>query len=237
MKFEKQFQVFSNDTGHNGKVRPAAFLQYFQQIAGNHMMAEGPTYAELFHRGLAFVLSRIHVKLYAPLLEYEDITVQTWTCLEKGASFGRAYRVMRGDETVAEAMAVWALLNVSEGRLMRVDEVDFHYSGDEPLDIACRFALPRVPLTDVMTRTVLYEDVDCNGHLNNTRYADWLCNAIPDIDRVTVTDLQIHYVNEARLGEAVTIGYGTADDGNTHVFETRLPNGTCNVKAIIMTKE
>ena len=237
MKYERQFQVFSTDTGHNGKVRPAAFLQYFQQIAGNHMRAEGPTYAELFARGLAFVLSRLHVQWYRPLTEYADITVQTWTCLEKGASFGRGYRVVCDGDVIAEAMAVWALLNVNEGRLMRVDEVDFHYSGDEPLPIPCRFALPRVPLTEVMTRTVLYEDVDCNGHVNNARYADWLCNCIPAIDRLTVTDLQLHYVKEARLGETVTIWYGTADDGATHVFETRLANGECNVRAVIKTKE
>lgn len=237
MRFERQFQVFSTDTGHNRNVRPAAFLQYFQQIAGNQMLVEGPTYAELFEQGLAFVLSRMHVRLYAPLYEYETITVQTWTCLEKGASFGRGYRVLRGEEIVAEAMAVWALLDVRAGVLKRVDEVDFHYSGDEPLDLPCRFVLPRVMLTEVAHRTVLYEDIDCNGHLNNTRYADWLCNHIPDIDGVRVTDLQLHYVREAKLGETLTVLYGAADDGDTHVFETRFANGDCNLRAVIRTQK
>lgn len=199
------------------------------------MLAEGPTYAALFQKGLAFVLSRMSVRFYAPLFEYDDITLQTWTCLEKGASFGRAYRVLRGDEVVAEAMAVWALINLNEGRLMRVDEVDFHYSGDEPLDIPTRFSFPRVPLDEVAARTVLYEDVDCNGHMNNARYADWLCNCIPDIDVLTVTELQIYYVQEAPLGETVTVLYGEADDGGTHLFETHLPNGDVNVRAVIRT--
>lgn len=235
MKYETQFQVFATDTGRNKTARPSALLRYFQQAAGNQMMAERPTYAELFARGLAFVLVRMHVQMYRPLFEYDEITVQTWTCLEKGASFGRGYRLLRGGETIAEAMAVWALLDVNKKRLVRVKEADLHYGGDEPLSIPCRFAFPRVPLQEVAVRTVLDEDVDCNGHLNNTRYADWLCHYLPE--GACVTDLQIHYVNEAPLGAAVTVLYGIADDGQTYVFETRLQNGECNVRALITTKK
>lgn len=234
MKYEKEFQVFATDTGRDGAVRPSALLRYCQQAAGNQMIAEGLSYAQLFAEGLAFVLSRMHLQVYASLHEYDTVTVQTWTCLEKGASFGRGYRLLHGDTVVAEAMSVWALLNVREKRLMRVEEAPCRYRGDEPLDIPCRFAIPRVAMAEVATRVVLPEDVDCNGHLNNTRYADWLCNFLPD---ETVTDLQLHYVNEAPLGVAVTICYGTADDGHTHVFETRLPDGTVNVRALITTKE
>lgn len=235
MKYEKQFQVFATDTGRDGTVRPSALLRYCQQGAGNQMLAEGASYAQLFADGLAFVLSRMHLQVYAPLREYETVTVQTWTCLEKGASFGRGYRLLNGDTVVAEAMSVWALLNLREKRLMRVEEAPCRYARDEPLPIPCRLVMPRVPLHTVATRTVLPEDVDCNGHLNNTRYADWLCNHLPD--GAMVTDLQLHYVNEAPLGAAVEILYGTADDGRTHVFETRLPDGRCNVRAILTTKE
>lgn len=237
MAFEKQFQVYSTDAGHNSLVRPAAILRYLQEAAVHQMLTEGPSYRELFEKGFAFILSRINLQLYRPLYEYELVTARTWACAERGASFGRSYQLFRGDELIAEAVAVWGLIDIQKGTPVRVDEAGLHYSNDEALPLAPRFVMPRVPLTEVARRTVLYEDVDCNGHLNNTRYPDWLCSCIPDIDRLRVTGVQIHYAAEAPLGETVTILRGEADDGRTQVFETRRADGTCNVRALITVED
>lgn len=236
MTYEKRFEVYSTDVGHNELARPSAILRYMQETAVHQMLDEGPSYRQLFERGYAFILSRINMQMYLPLYEYEQVTVQTWACAERGARFGRSYRVLRGEEIVAEAVAVWALLDIKNGVLMRAEEVDFHYGSDDPLPLSARFAFPKVPLTEAAQRTVMYEDVDCNGHLNNTRYPDWLCNCIPDVDNVRITSMNIHYVAEAPLGEVVTILCGEADDGATHVFETRRADGSCNVRALITTE-
>ena len=106
MKFEKHFEAFSTDAGHNHLVRPAAIVRYLQEAAVHQMLTEGPSYRELWEQGLAFILSRLNLRLYLPLYEYERFTVQTWACAERGASFGRSYRLIRGDDVVAEAVAV-----------------------------------------------------------------------------------------------------------------------------------
>ncbi len=233
MAFEKTFQVFSTDAGYNSLVRPAAVLRYLQEAAVHQMLAEGPSYRELFEKGYAFILSRVNLQLYRPLYEYEQVTARTWACAERGVSFGRSYQLWRGDDLIAEAVATWALVNIQNGTLVRVDEADLHYSHNDPLPLSPRFVMPRVPLAEVATRTVQYEDVDCNGHLNNTRYPDWLCNHIPHINDRRVAGVQIHYVTEAKLGETLTIYHGEADNGNTHVFETRRSDGSLNVRALI----
>ena len=236
MRYEKEFEVFSTDVAHNQLARPSAILRYLQEAAVHQMLEEGPSYRELFLKGYAFILSRIHLQIYRPLYEYERVTAQTWACAEHGASFGRSYRLMRGDEVVAEAFASWALVDIQTGSLVRVEDAELHYGTGEPLPLSARFVLPRVPMTEIALRQVQYEDVDCNGHLNNTRYPDWLCNCIPGIDGLRVTGVRIHYVAEAPLGETVTILYGQADDGNTHVFETRRQDGKCNIRALITTE-
>lgn len=235
MRYEKTFQVLSTDVGHNRLTRPAAVLRYLQEAAVHQMLTEGPSYRELFEQGRAFLLSRVNLQLYLPLYEYETVTAQTWACAEHGVSFGRSYRLLRGEDVVAEAVATWALVDVNTGDLVKVEESGLRYGWDEPLPLSARFVLPRVPLMPVAQRTVLYEDVDCNGHLNNTRYPDWLCNVIPDVDDRRVTGVRIQYAAEAKLGETVTILRGEADDGATHVFETRRADGSCNVRAVITT--
>lgn len=237
MKYEREFEVFSVDAGHNSYVRPAVILRFLQEAAVHQMLDEGPSYRELFDKGYAFVVSRLNLQLYLPLYEYEKVTAQTWACAEKGVTFGRSYRLLRGDEVVAEAFANWALLDIKNGTLVRTDEVEFAYGSDEPLPLSPRFVIPKVALAEVEKRQVQYEDVDCNGHLNNARYPDWLCNCIPNIDEVRVTGVQIHFAAEARLGETLTIFRGEADEGQTYVFETYRADGKCNIRALITVQK
>ncbi len=236
MRYEKEFEFHSADAGVNGQVRPAVILRYLQEAAVCQMKAEGPSYRDLWAQGKAFVLSRINLQLYAPVYEFERVTVQTWACSERGASFGRSYRLLRGEQVVAQAVAVWALLDTVNGTLLRVEDLAFRYGADEPLPLSPRFAFPRLPLEEVARRTVQYEDVDCNRHLNNARYPDWLCNCLPDPIHRRVTELQLHYVAQAPLGEPVTIFRGEAED-KVYYFETRLGDGSCNIRARLVLEE
>lgn len=233
MKYEKEFEFYSTDAGYNGQVRPAVILRYLQEAAVNQMKDEGPSYRDLWEQGKAFILSRINLQIYAPLYEYERVTVQTWACNERGVSFGRSYRLLRDGAVVAEAIAVWALVDVKNGTLLRVEDLTHRYGADEALSLSPRFVLPKVAMQPIGTRQVQYEDVDCNGHLNNARYPDWLCNLVPDMEHKQVTGVQIHYVSEAPLFETLTLYRGEADDGHTYVFEFLRADGSVNCRALV----
>ena len=50
------------------------------------------------------------------------------------------------------------------------------------------------------TRRVTYSDVDYNGHMNNTKYPDMLCDFLPDATRRRVSGLSLSYLHEAPYG-------------------------------------
>ena len=53
----------------------------------------------------------------------------------------------------------------------------------------------------------LYTDLDPNGHVNNTKYADWLCNAL-GIDCMAahqLGSLTIHFNSEVRPGQPLSL--------------------------------
>ena len=62
----------------------------------------------------------------------------------RGVTDTRCYRILRGDEIVAEATSVWALVGVEDRKLRRVGEVPLHYCEDDPLelDLSARFRIP-----------------------------------------------------------------------------------------------
>jgi len=59
----------------------------------------------------------------------------------------------------------------------------------------------------VISHEPVYTDLDANGHVNNTRYVDWLCNALGmEIMKDHPPErLIIHYDNEIRPGTPVKL--------------------------------
>ena len=239
MKFTETYRISSHDFAHNNCMRPSAVLRYMMETANRNMYVQKPSYSELLAQGYAFLVGRTHLCIYADVQAYDTVTVETWAIPEKGASFDRCYRLLKDGEVVAEAYCVFGLLNLHEKRLCRAGEVDLSYYTDEPLAISTRFRLPDREMTVVGEREIRYADTDCNAHMNNTNYPDMLCDFIPEIDQVRVTDVQIAFVSEAPLGERLTVKMGRCEDADKTVFafETLRADGSVNIRALIETQK
>ena len=53
----------------------------------------------------------------------------------------------------------------------------------------------------------VYTDLDANGHVNNTKYADWLCNVLGTevMTHTPVRELTIHFDHEIRPDQEVEL--------------------------------
>ncbi len=238
MKFIETYQICSYDLAHNNRIRAGAVLRYMMETANRNMFVQKPSYSDLLQQGYAFLVSRTHLKIYGEFQPYDTITAETWAIEEKGASFDRCYRLLRDGKVLAEAYSVFGLLNVNTGKLCRAGEIDIPYYQDEPLPLSTRFRLPDDRRTVVGTREIRYADIDCNGHMNNANYPDMLCDFIPVIDNIRITDIQLQYVSEAPLGEVLTIqrSQQPTENGFLYAFETIRSDGTVNVRALIETE-
>ena len=231
MKWTESYRVSAQDTDFNRVASASALMRFMQDTANYHMEGMGPAYDELFDSGRAFIIGRFAMVCPAALHSHDAITVQTWAAPSRAASFNRCYRITRGDETVAEASSVWALVNTNDGSLIRVEESGIDYGEDEALTIAepLRFRIPRgAELTALGTHSVTYADVDVNRHMNNTKYADMLCSFI-DMSDVRVRSFVINYVTEAPLGSELSV-FRTSE-GDAHYFRTLHADGKVNVEA------
>ncbi len=236
MKWTGNYKVNNHDTDLNNIVSLTGILRYMQDAANCQMKAEGPSYDELFSRGLAFVLSRIKVSVYHPIYAHDEIEVSTWACESSGVSFNRCYSIKKNGEIMAEAYSIWALVDTNAHKLIRVSDFEGDYSQDAPveLDMAKRFRLPAdINLTLVGERCVEYQDVDINRHINNTRYGDILCGYVPEITGNRVIQFEINYISEAPLGETIKVYMAKGDEG-TYFFRTVRDGGKTNIEAEMM---
>lgn len=238
MKWTEEFRVSSQDCDLNGIVGAGAILRYMQETAVLQMSGQGPSYNALMESGYSFVLSRIGMSLYAPLYAEDRIRVESWAVASRGMTYNRCYRIVRGENIVAEATAALALIDIQNRKPHRVGEIPTNYSEDVPLelDLPVRFRIPpEAEMKLVGERTVFYADVDRNGHMNNTRYLDMFCSYLPDMHHQRVISALISYAAEAPLGETEKIYCGLYD--GTYYLRSVRPNGMVNAETEILLEE
>ena len=209
MIFSLNYTTRWHDTDANRTVRPTQILVFMQEASNHHIKSLGVDLDKLRdEQGLAFLLSKIRLALYKPLYAFEEITVETWTTASRGFSFNRFFKIKRGDEVIAAADTTWALISLKSGELCKVDEFDFKFEHEEPIDIGLpmRFRVPKNELLELIgERKIVYSDLDYNMHMNNTRYADMLCDFMPYDKISNIKGISLSYLHEAAFGNTVKV--------------------------------
>jgi len=239
MSYSMRISVPVHDTDARHIARPSSVWRWLQEAANRQMLTERPSYDELMERGLSFLLSRMCVDFIRPILQYEDLTVETFALPSRGFSFDRGYRLTDAEgKTVAAGLSVWALYDRNAGRFARVETLGDGYSGGEAPSVStpARFLIPEtVALAPVGERKVMWSDVDVNRHVNNTGYPNILCDYLPDPGAGDLLGMSINYRNEAKLGETVGIfrGEETTPEGLRRYWFRTFAGEKINVEAMM----
>ena len=220
----------------NNVASASAILRYMQDAAYGQMYHNPPSMDDLRKENKVFVLSRLVMNVYAPLHVCEELVAESWACESRGASFLRCCRLKRGEETVAEVTAIWALVDAETKRLLRVSEYDPPYSCEPPLemDAPARIRIPRdAEMTLVGEHSVIYSEVDINRHINNTNYPDILCSYAGDMRGKRVSRISLNYCHEAALGDTLKVYSAEGEEEGSVIFRTIRSDGQVNVEAEI----
>ncbi len=238
MKWEEAYKVKFHDTDSKEILSASGTFKCIQEAAMCQLNSQKPTYTDLLNQGKVYLLSAIRVEMYYPIYAYEEITARSWACPSKGVSFVRSYEIERDGEIVCEAVSSWALVSVKDKKLIKVEDADTsNYSTDEPVktEHPLRIRIPSaLPMSLMGEYTIRYADIDINGHMNNTNYADMLCNYIPEMGNLRIKSVGINYSAEARLDETVKV-YMSKIDGK-YYFRTVRSDGKTNVEAEFITE-
>ena len=174
-----------------------------------------------------WVIAKQTLKINKPI-RVDDV-VEFSTIIGNGSSaiFPRYYFITRDGEEVANCSAVWTLLDLEKRRIviprregLKVPVVEHDLALDAPKNIEYENELKHV-----MTRQVLYSDIDLNQHMNNARYIDWALDVL-DLDlhrNHFISEVTIHYKKEILPLAFVDLYVGCAD--NRHIVEGRNKEG------------
>lgn len=203
-------KVASYDVDERDRIRLSAVLRYQQEAAEQHLGLAGLGWRALSEAGIAFVTSRWHTVIHRlPELE-EEVVLTTWHRERKGPRFFRCYEWHTAyGQLLVEGVMQFALVSVTDHRLLRGDEfMRLAPLPDAPRGVTCADPARFTPtdLAAAGTYWVRRSDLDRNGHMNNTHYADLLCDFVPEAAAErTPTEVHLHFAGECRLGDEITL--------------------------------
>lgn len=130
-----------------------------------------------------FVLTKETIILKRPIKSEELINLYTRASGYKRIQFSRNYCVEdENKEEIATIYSLWTLIDIQKRRIIKPDKAGIKM----PKIISYPYALDNfheikdnLELSLVMERTVLYSDIDINQHFNNSRYIEWVFDAMP----------------------------------------------------------
>lgn len=229
--YEWTVKIDSYMVGPDRCLRPSYQLKLQQEVGERHFVDAGLGYEALLREGLVFVLTRLKtVILRAPRLN-ETVTIRTWHRQTKGAQFYRCYRFLSADgEVLIDSVTAFSLVDPVEHKLLRPSAFDkFGIEGsDQTVEHCSDPSRLRPPegMTSVGEHIVRWSEIDFNGHLNNTEYADLVCDYPPEgLAGRRITGLEIGYHREVREGQVLSLT--ACDDGQAVWMQGTTDTGRC----------
>ena len=216
----------------------SALLRFMQNAATAHYETLGVGRMKLIEDGVVFLLSKIALKVGKMPKSNETVTLTTWEYGIKGAYFVRNFTFSTENcENAVIAQTLWVAANPETHSIVRPS--DFPYPINEnPVEVgvsAGKVSDRGYQAVRVETRTVRYSDLDCNGHMNNTVYAD-ICTDIlfNHIGKVDVHEFAINFNRECKVGDELTLTLSKSPtDPTDFVISGDFPDGTNSFKSRI----
>jgi len=199
-----------NDFDKFGRIKPSRVFEIFQDAAWLHAKQGGVGVEDLREKSLLWMVTKESFELKARLFPFEEIAVKTWFCKNPRLALYRGFSFIGADGQLAViGNSQWVVANAETRRLEKVGRL---YG-----DSVSRFdevKMERIDCAECDTpcfnHTVRLEDIDLNGHANNTVYA----NLCVDACNMSFNVLQIDFHRELLLGDTVTVF--AKNDGGRH---------------------
>jgi len=219
--FKKEFTVQHIHLDALGRVKPSVMLHFIMRTVSAQCTQLGVSWDDIRPLGLIWVVGRSHLRIYrAPRLN-EKLIVETWPMPATRSAFPRA-AVVKSEtgEVLYRCTTLWALVNKTTRRLVLPEASGVTFPGcilGDELPVPNSFAA--APLGEISLRKVCFSELDLNGHMNNTKYLDWVNDLLPSgyHKEHPFRDVNICYLSEALEGQTLTLSLNHLEDGSLQV--------------------
>ena len=234
------YTVTSLHTDCFDRIKLSCLLRMAQDAATAHCVRLGTDWDTMASKGYFWAVSRQRIEVSRLPVTGETITVKTWPMPTTNVAYPRATAGYDADgNELFRLISLWVIVNI-QSRTMVLPRrsgvgVEGTIFGNE---LPVPTGLSNRDLPNTRLHTVGFTELDINGHVNNTRYVDWLYDLLPAEFHKShpVKAATICYHNEAKEGQQIRLEWEQADvlqvdgsvpktdasDGYTRIFSAQM---------------
>ena len=192
-----------------GYLKPSAMLFFAQEVAGQHCTELSVDYDTLMRRRMFWAVIRHRVQITRTPMRGETIRVETWPMPTTRVAYPRS--VVAYDEAGNEcfrSISLWVLMDMDSRNMILPGKSGIEVAGTlRGTELAPPGALTPGKPMQRRRRFVNFTDLDRNGHMNNTRYFEWIYDLLPSAFHGShrVKEFTVCYFSESREGDELTL--------------------------------
>ena len=209
--YTQNFEITDHYVDCFGRMTPASILLMIQEVAGKHCTALSVDYDTLAKRRMFWAVTRHRVQVSRMPRLGETIRVETWPMPTTRVAYPRS--VVAYDAAGNEcfrAISLWVLMNLNTRSMILPGKSGISVVGSlRGLELPSPGSLALMDHTQTRQRQVCFTDLDRNGHMNNTRYLNWVSDLLPSAfhQEHEVKEFTICYHAEAREGQLLDLSW------------------------------
>ena len=215
--YSQSFEISDLHVDCYGRLLPSKILYMMQEVAGNHFAQLSMDYDSLAQRGLFWAVTRHKVQITRLPLRGETIRLETWPMPTTRVAYPRSIVAYdQGGSEVFRSITLWVLMDLNSRSMVLPGKSGIEVAGTlRGNELVSPMGLPSKFLANHCSRTVSFTDLDRNGHMNNTKYLDWIYDLLPTAfhKEHTIREFTLCYLNEAREGQNLTLSWDFPEEG------------------------
>lgn len=220
---------------HRSEMPLWVIYRFLQEAAEYNAVDLGFDTESMLKRSLTWLLVRLQLRVGSVPTQRTTVRAESWPSGVQSRFALRDFRLWwdGATEPFAVASSAWMLLDMQRKRPVVVEG----HVGRAHLKRTEHMVLEPFPSINpsghpdfTMDLKVRRADLDINDHVNNTHYAEWIAEAVPESvwRSSSITALDIEYKRAVQFGETIRID-SYAVDGSTYLHRMRGSGGRGDV--------
>lgn len=207
--YSKKYYIETSDVDPFCELKLSSLFRIMQDTATDGVEEIGTGKAMTIDKGMFWVITRYSVDIIRNPRYQERIIVKTYPGDDMKFIFPRYFQIeSESGEVLVKASSTWVVLDKINHKIVLRPFPGVNVPHEHLVD---EEKLPRkveaLNLLKVMDRKVCYSDTDLNGHLNNTKYIDYIID-IHSKDFYSKNKIKhfiINYDHEIQADETVSL--------------------------------
>ena len=214
--FTKEYEITDAAVDCFGYLKPSMLLFLCQDVAGHHCQILGTDFEALAQKNMIWAIIRQKVQITRLPRSGETVRIETWPMPTTRTCYPRSTVAYDKDgHELFRSIGMWVLMDKTSRAMILPGksgvEVNGLLTGTE---LSTPGSLAPHEMENLHKRQVCYTDLDRNGHMNNTKYLEWISDLLPSSfhREKKVQEFTVCYHAEAREGETLHMGWQLCDD-------------------------